>query len=115
MLSNGLLKNPHLSFRRTHGPEQVDRLTAPSKIEGRRGRTALPSPLVFASRSILRDALLGISGALCLSVFEQPAIRVFFSILLSQGLGFLACSTTFPRLSSRSDGEKASTDTGLRP
>jgi hypothetical protein len=33
-------------------------------------------------RTFLYVSLLGISGALYLSIFQQPASRVFFSILL---------------------------------
>jgi hypothetical protein len=33
-------------------------------------------------RTSMYASLLGISGALYLSVFEQPAIRVFFNTLL---------------------------------
>jgi len=50
-----------------------------SNVEGR--RCPHPSSL---RRTGKYDSLLGISGALYLSVFEQPASRVFFSILLDQ-------------------------------
>ena len=40
------------------------------------------TPRRCVPQQTLRDSLLGISGALYLSVFEQPASRVFFSILL---------------------------------
>jgi hypothetical protein len=51
-----------------------------SKIEGR--RCPHPSSL---RRPGLYDSLPGISGVLYLSVFEQPASRVFFSILPVNG------------------------------
>ena len=62
-----MLKNAHLPF---------DRLMALSKAEGL--RCPHPSSL---RRTGLYVSLLGISVALYLSVFEQPANRVFFRTL----------------------------------
>jgi hypothetical protein len=64
-----LLKNTHLPF---------DRLTALSKIEGR--RYPHPSPL---RRTGKYASLLGISEALPPDIFQQPADRGFFDNLLT--------------------------------
>jgi hypothetical protein len=52
------------------------------QVAEKRPSTALSSPLVIASRSGLRGSVLGVSGALCLSVFEQPANMISFTVLL---------------------------------
>lgn len=62
-----LLKNAHLPF---------DRLMALSEVEGL--RCPHPSSL---RRTFMYASLLVISGALYLSVFEQPVRRVFFGTL----------------------------------
>jgi len=62
-----LLKNAHLPF---------DRLMALSKAEGL--RCPPPSSL---RRTGLYVSFLGLSGALYLSVFEQPTSRAFLSAL----------------------------------
>jgi hypothetical protein len=65
------LKNAHLPF---------DRLTALSRVEGRRypRSSSLRRTSMYAS-------LFGISGALHLDVFEQPEQRMFFSNLVVKG------------------------------
>jgi len=67
-VNSRLLKNAHLPF---------DRLMALSNVEGQ--RCPHPSSL---QRTGLYVSFLGISGALYLTVFEQPASKVFFSILI---------------------------------
>ena len=82
-MSIRLLKNAHLPF---------DRLMALSNVEGR--RCPHPSSL---RRTGLYVSLLGISGALYLSVFEQPEGMTFFSILLfDPGRGW-SCSNASKR------------------
>jgi hypothetical protein len=70
LLSNRLLKNAHLPS---------DRLMALSNVEGRR----CPHPSSPRGTG-LYVSLLGISGAFYPGVFEQPAIRAFFSNLLDK-------------------------------
>ncbi|MBP1738074.1 MAG: hypothetical protein H6Q48_367, partial [Deltaproteobacteria bacterium] len=62
-----------------------DRLMALSNVEGRRCPHPLPClarDRLVASRNSLRDSFLGMSGALYLSVLEQPESRTLFSTLL---------------------------------
>jgi len=70
------MKNAHLPF---------DRLMALSKVEGRRSlhSSSLRRASMYAS-------LLGISGALHLGVFDQPAWQVLFSDLPEGQVNFPA-------------------------